>query len=113
MTDQQTATHEVAPDDLTRFQLDAMLVIHRLDAQGTTSYGLAIKARLDAYYETEINHGRLYPNLNALVEDGLLAKTALDDRTNEYTLTDLGRIVLRERAQWVVNALDADTGGDA
>jgi len=50
-------------------------------------HGLAIKEELDAYYEQEINHGRLYPNLDDLVNKGLLEKGELDKRTNVYTVT--------------------------
>jgi len=31
-------------------------------------HGLAVKDELDDYYEQEINHGRLYPNLDDLVD---------------------------------------------
>ena len=34
-------------------------------------HGLAIKEELEGYYESEVNHGRLYPNLDTLVEKGL------------------------------------------
>ncbi len=37
-------------------------------------HGLAIRDALDDYYETEISAGRLYPNLDALVEKGLVEK---------------------------------------
>jgi DNA-binding PadR family transcriptional regulator len=36
----------------------------------------------------------LYPNLDALVEAGFLEKGKLDDRTNEYRLTEAGRTFL-------------------
>lgn len=63
-------------------------------------YGLAIKDELDEYYGSEINHGRLYPNLDALVEKGLIEKGKLDDRTNVYTLTQRGRRELEARREW-------------
>lgn len=53
-------------------------------------YGLAIKHELESYYGTEVNHGRLYPNLDDLVERGLLEKSDPDKRTNQYTLTNDG-----------------------
>jgi len=37
-------------------------------------HGLAIKDELENYYEKEIHHGRLYPNLDTLVEKGLIEK---------------------------------------
>jgi len=39
----------------------------------------------------EIHHGRLYPNLDTLVEKGLVEKGEKDRRTNVYTLTRRGR----------------------
>lgn len=47
------------------------------------SHGLAIKEELENYYEGEIHHGRLYPNL--------------DERTNFYKLTQRGRRELAVR----------------
>jgi len=52
---------------LTAFQRDILYVIEGMD----TPHGLAIKKQLEAYYETEVNHGRLYPNLDDLAEDAL------------------------------------------
>lgn len=48
-------------------------------------HDLAIKEELEAYYETEIQHGRLYPNLDELVDKGLIKKDEKDGRTNVYT----------------------------
>ncbi|WP_226043299.1 helix-turn-helix transcriptional regulator [Natrinema sp. DC36] len=43
-------------------------------------HGLAIKDELDKYYETEIHHGRLYPNLDEVVDKGLVEKVQLEAR---------------------------------
>jgi len=82
--------------DLTGFQRDCLYVIGGLDSPK----GLAIKAKLDDYYGSEINHGRLYPNLDALVEKGLVEKGSIDDRTNSYTLTARGQRELEARREW-------------
>ena len=82
--------------DLTAFQRDVLYVLAGLDE----AYGLAIKAELEDYYEGEVNHGRLYPNLDDLVEQGLLDKGAHDQRTNCYTITDDGRQSLGRRRRW-------------
>lgn len=82
--------------DLTGFQRDVLYVVAGLDEPK----GLAIKDELDEYYESEINHGRLYPNLDDLVEKGLLEKGRIDDRTNSYTLTQRGRREIRARREW-------------
>lgn len=82
--------------DLTGFQRDCLYVLAGLDEPK----GLAVKAALDQYYSTEINHGRLYPNLDQLVEKGLVDKGTIDDRTNSYTLTQRGERELKARREW-------------
>jgi DNA-binding PadR family transcriptional regulator len=94
-------------NDLTAFQRDILYVLAGLDEP----HGLAIKDELDTYYESEINHGRLYPNLDALVEDGFIEKGKLDDRTNSYTLTSQARRVLRGRRTWENKYLSEETSG--
>lgn len=82
--------------DLTGFQRDLLTVIAGLDEP----HGLGIKEELEDYYETEIHHGRLYPNLDTLVEEGLVEKGEIDRRTNFYTVTDAGHGVLESRRSW-------------
>lgn len=82
--------------DLTGFQRDALYVVAGLDQPK----GLAIKEELDEYYGSEVNHGRLYPNLDTLVEKGLIEKGRKDDRTNEYTVTNRGQGELEARREW-------------
>lgn len=83
-------------DDLTGFQRDILYVTAGLDEP----HGLAVKEELETYYESEIQHGRLYPNLDTLVENGLIEKGEIDKRTNSYTLTQEGRDVLARRYEW-------------
>lgn len=59
---------------LTGLQRDLLYVI----AGSNEPHGLAIKDDLEEYYETEIHHGRLYPNLDTLVEKGLVEKGQRD-----------------------------------
>lgn len=82
--------------ELTGFQRDLLFVIADL---GPVK-GTKIKAALEDYYTTEINHGRLYPNLDTLVESGLATKDRRDRRTNEYGLTARGRALLESRREW-------------
>ena len=82
--------------DLTGFQRDILYVIAGLEEP----HGLAVKAELDDYYEQEINHGRLYPNLDTLVEKGLVEKGEKDRRTNIYTLTRRGSREIEARRDW-------------
>jgi DNA-binding PadR family transcriptional regulator len=89
--------------DLTGFQRDLLYAITGLDEPK----GLAIKEELANYYETEINHGRLYPNLDTLVEKGLVSKGTIDDRTNSYSLTRRGKQEIRDRREWEAEYADA------
>jgi DNA-binding PadR family transcriptional regulator len=82
--------------DLTGFQRDLLYVIAGED----DPHGLAIKDELEAYYETEIHHGRLYPNLDTLVDKGLVDKGELDRRTNYYALTQRGEREIEARREW-------------
>ena len=88
--------------DLTGFQRDILYVLGGLDSPK----GLAIKDELDSYYSTDINHGRLYPNLDALVEKGLIEKGRIDDRTNSYSLTSRGLRELEARREWESGYVD-------
>ncbi|WP_299270508.1 PadR family transcriptional regulator [Halorientalis sp.] len=82
--------------DLTGFQRDLLYVIVGYDEP----HGLAIKDALEEYYEGEIHHGRLYPNLDTLVEKGLVEKGKKDRRTNVYNVTKRGRRELEARREW-------------
>jgi len=82
--------------DLTGFQRDLLYVIAGLNEP----HGLAIKDDLQDYYEKEIHHGRLYPNLDTLVEKGLVEKGQLDRRTNYYTVTRRGNREIDARSDW-------------
>jgi PadR family transcriptional regulator PadR len=82
--------------DWTGFQRDCLYIIAGLE----TPHGLAIKDKLDDYYEKEIQHGRLYPNLDTLVEKGLVEKGQYDRRTNTYTLTQRGQREIKARSEW-------------
>ena len=81
--------------DLTAFQQAILTIL-----AGEPRYGLAVKRELEAYYGEEVNHGRLYPNLDQLVDDGLVEKSPLDKRTNQYALTEAGEQALIAQRQW-------------
>ncbi|WP_277555263.1 PadR family transcriptional regulator [Halobaculum limi] len=88
--------------DLTGFQRDLLYVIAGRDEP----HGLAIKEELEGYYEKEIHHGRLYPNLDTLVEKGLIEKGRHDQRTNFYTLTARGGREIDARREWEAQYVD-------
>jgi DNA-binding PadR family transcriptional regulator len=81
--------------ELTSFQQNILIILAE-----EPRYGLAIKRELEAYYGDEVNHGRLYPNLDDLVDMGLVEKSELDKRTNEYGLTDEGFEAVLDQLSW-------------
>lgn len=92
-------------EDLTAFQRDLLYVAAGLENE-SAPHGMAIKDRIDQDYAGEINHGRLYPNLDELVEKGLLEKGTIDKRTNSYSVTDRGRRELEARREWEQGHID-------
>jgi PadR family transcriptional regulator PadR len=90
--------------DLTGFQRDLLYVVAGKDAP----HGLAIKDELEEHYEKEIHHGRLYPNLDTLVEKGLVEKGQRDLRTNTYSITNRGHRELEARHDWEQDYLAPD-----
>ena len=92
-------------DDLTAFQRDLLYVIAGLENE-TAPYGLAIKESIEKDYAGEINHGRLYPNLNQLADMGLVEKGTIDKRTNSYSLSQRGRRELEARREWERQHID-------
>ena len=55
------------------------------------------------FHGSDMNHGRLYPNLETIVEAGLVEKGEQDDRSNLYTITDEGKAALETRASYLSN----------
>lgn len=74
-------------------------------------YGLGVKRALQEYYGAEVNHGRLYPNLDKLEEWGFVSRAKSDDRTYEFSLTERGLSVVLDRIQWAIGKVLND--GDA
>ncbi|MFC7156673.1 PadR family transcriptional regulator [Halomarina halobia] len=87
--------------DLTGFQRDLLYVIAGFDRPS----GQQIKSELEAVTDREITHGRLYPNLDTLVNAGYVEKGQIDRRTNYYALSDEGREALEARLDWEDNYL--------
>jgi len=97
MSEAQTSGREAARE-LTAFQRNILTVLAE-----EPRYGLAIKRELESYYGVEVNHGRLYPNLDDLVNEGFVEKSALDKRTNEYALTDAGVEAVLDGLEWALD----------
>ncbi|ADJ16465.1 helix-turn-helix transcriptional regulator [Halalkalicoccus jeotgali] len=87
---------------LTSFQRDSLWIIAGLSKPN----GVTIKDELEAYYDTAIQAGRLYPNLDTLVNKGLARKDKVDGRTNAYILTDHGHRALDARCKWIETYLN-------
>ncbi|WP_089827228.1 PadR family transcriptional regulator [Halogranum amylolyticum] len=82
---------------LTGFQRDLLVVASGLEKPS----GQEIKDQIQETIETEVKHGRLYPNLDTLVERGLLEKGQHDRRTNYYQVTEKGSLTIQEQLEWM------------
>jgi len=91
--------------ELTAFQRNVLVILAE-----EPRYGLAIKRELESYYDSEVNHGRLYPNLDDLVEMDLVEKSELDKRTNQYELTEAGYEALLDQLGWEFSKIATDEG---
>ncbi|MFB6138284.1 MAG: PadR family transcriptional regulator [Halobacteriaceae archaeon] len=94
MSEAHSGTQSTARS-LTAFQRNVLAVLAT-----EPMYGLAVKRELESYYGSEVNHGRLYPNLDDLVELGYVEKSELDKRTNQYAITDEGADALFDDISW-------------
>ena len=104
MSEAQTVTDSPGiARELTAFQRNILTILAE-----EPRYGLAIKRELESYYDSEVNHGRLYPNLDELVELGLVDKSELDKRTNQYELTEAGHDAVLGQLEWVLNRFVID-----
>jgi PadR family transcriptional regulator PadR len=101
MATHQPPTEEASCAGLTAFQRDLVAII----AHKGRPYGLQIKRKLEQHRYEEVNHGRLYPNLDTLVRHGFVEKRERDRRTNEYALTDTGRSELSAYESWLGTCL--------
>jgi len=81
--------------ELTGFQRDLLYVIAGSDKPS----GQTIRREMEKHVDN-VNHGRLYPNLDALVEHSLVEKGSQDQRTNYYALTQKGDELIENRRRW-------------
>ena len=102
MSEAQTSGQEAARE-LTAFQRNILTILAE-----EPRYGLAIKRELESYYGEEVNHGRLYPNLDDLVSQGFVEKSELDKRTNEYALTAEGVDAVLDGLEWALAKFVSD-----
>jgi len=95
--------------ELSGFQRDALAAAYNINSQSEeTAYGLAIRDRLEDAGYARITHGRLYKNLDQLVEAGALEKAIdeSDGRSNHYTPTKRGIEFLEAYVTTLATQLD-------
>lgn len=94
MDSNHTPNHPLT--ELSAFQRDILAAVSRLE----NPIGVEIGDALEEYYSDGISAGRLYPNLEELVEGGLLDKRPRDDRSDYYVVTTPGREVFIRDLSW-------------
>jgi len=90
--------------ELTAFNFDQLAAISSLIEPSGKDIQREVETNVPMYDES-INHGRNYPNLDELVDAGLVEKGEQDGRTNYYTLTDDGKARLKERHESLARGL--------
>ncbi|WP_114579258.1 PadR family transcriptional regulator [Saliphagus sp. LR7] len=89
--------------ELTGFQRDLLVVLSGME----TPSGSEIMSEVETEQDRSVLHGRLYSNLDELVDAGYVEKGELDGRTNYYALTDEGYEKLQARHEWEQEHLEA------
>ena len=82
--------------ELTGFQRDLLFVVGGLEAAS----GKEIKRELEETQDRTLLAGRVYSNLDTLVETDHIEKGKIDGRTNEYRITESGESEIRDRYDW-------------
>ena len=87
------------------FKRDILMIL----ARSEPTHGRGLLDDLSSLRDEEVTGARLYPNLNALVDAGLVEKreNLHDYRSHEFRLADRGCQCLREHAQRLAGAVDA------
>lgn len=89
--------------ELTGFRRDIVATL----AESGPVKGTAVKEEIEELYGESIHHGRLYPNLEELIDAGLIEKGEIDRRTNEYGLSDRGEAALLAYKSWIEEKAEA------
>lgn len=92
-------------DQLTALQRDIICVLSGCGGAN----GEEVKRELEDYYESAVHKGRVYPNLDVLVEYGLVSSSRVSGRENRYELTDAGRRARDIHWSWQSSRGDYDT----
>ena len=78
------------------FQRDVLFVVYGLDAPN----GQEILDEMERSLSGDVRPGRLYSNLDDLVEMGLVRKARTGGRANRYELTTAGATAVESRHEW-------------
>ena len=73
---------------------------------------MTLQNALEDLYPEDINHGRLYPSLDRMVDSGLISKQTKesDKRRKEYSLTGRGEWVAEEYLRFVREMIEFEGG---
>jgi DNA-binding PadR family transcriptional regulator len=97
--------------DLNNSKRDLLVEIYQMDHPS----GQDIRGRMEAEHGEDVKHGRLYPNLNDLVDLGLLDKGEQNLRSNYYQITNDGQRLVEDTIRYFesigVTNPDAADGG--
>jgi DNA-binding PadR family transcriptional regulator len=89
--------------ELRGIQRDLLFIISGLAEPN----GQEIRAEMERSLTGDVQQGRIYSNLDDLVEEGFVEKGHQNGRTNCYTLTERGLAVIESRHEWERRYLDA------
>jgi len=97
--------------DLNGSKRDLLVEIYQMDQPS----GQDIRHRMKAEHDEDVDHGRLYPNLDDLVDYGLIDKGEQNLRSNYYQITNDGRRLVEDTARYfasigATNPVAADGG---
>lgn len=89
-------------ESLSAMQRDMLYIV----ACSSPVTATTIRSELEAYYETSVTDGSLYPNLRRLHDGGFVEKHGSNGRDIKYELTNKGVVAIAGRAEWLATHLD-------
>lgn len=90
--------------ELTGFQRDLLFVLSGIGI----STGQQLKRELQRKLDQPILSGRIYDNLEVVIEKRYVHKSERDGRTNEYRITGRGQEVIQTRLDWERRQVDSE-----
>jgi DNA-binding PadR family transcriptional regulator len=92
--------------DLNGFRREIVKAVGRIEADGEDAYGRLIKSDIERVIGGEVTHGRLYPNIDDVVEYGYCERDrcGIDNRTHQISLTPAGRAAIVQELHQLAEA---------